>query len=316
MDSNLEIGILNFKKIIMKLLIKYVILIIVIGFFSLNLKAQKNEEKEFNCFSILIGKDATVDGSVMLAHNEDDWGNRVVNWYRVPNQNYIDAKDSITLKRGYKLAQAKETNSYLWLEIPELEFSDSYFNEYGVIITSDACKSREDKAELTGGGIGYWLRRLIIERAKTAREAVKIGGELVEQIGYASSGRTYSIADANETWMLSVVKGKHWVAQRVADNNVAIIPNYYTITNIDLKDTLNFLASADIIEYAIKRNWYNPKIDGDFNFRKAYSNQKNLQSLGNKARHWITLNALSEKQYGIDDEFPSLFRFFLQSLFH
>ncbi len=281
--------------------------------------SQTDAETEFNCFSILIGKDATQDGSVMLAHNEDDWGDRVINWYTVPKENHNLQTDSIPLKRGHKIAQIQETNSYLWLEIPELEFSDSYFNEYGLIITSNACRSREDKPELINGGIGYWLRRLLIERAKTAREAVEIAGNLIESIGYVSSGRTYCIADSNETWMLSVVQGKHWVARRIPDKHVAIIPNYYTITNVNLADTANFLGSKDLVEYAIERNWYNPETDGKFNFRKAYSNQNNLKNIGNKARLWVSINALSEKQYKIDDVFPFSFvpkkRLSLQAIF-
>lgn len=269
--------------------------------------SQSYEEKNFNCFSILIGKEATKDGSVMLAHNEDDWGDRVVNWYKVPKQFKTFEGDSIKFKRGHKIAQTAKTNAYLWLEIPELEFSDSYLNEYGVVVVSNACISREDKPELVNGGIGYWLRRLIAERAKTAREAVEIAGEMIENVGYAASGRTYSIADANETWMLSAVYGKHWVAQRIPDKHLAIIPNYYTIKNVDLSDKQNFLGSPDLIEYAMQRGWYNPNKDGEFNFRKAYSDQDNLENLGNKARYWVSINALSQKQYQLDDAFPFSF---------
>lgn len=267
--------------------------------------SQNENSNSYNCFSVLIGKKATIDGSVMLAHNEDDGGDRIVNWYKVPKKKHL-TKDSIQLKRGFKIPQVAKTNEYLWLEIPELEFSDSYFNEYGLVVASNNCRSREDQAELENGGIGYWLRRLMVERAKSAREAVLLAGNLIESIGYSASGRTYCIADSKETWMLSAVKGKHWVAQRIPDNQIAIIPNYYTITKVDLSDTKNFLGSKDLIEYAIKRGWYRPD-EGNFNFRKAYSNQNNIQSITNKARHWVSINALSKKQYGIDDEFPFSF---------
>ena len=242
----------------------------------------------------------------MLAHNEDDWGKRVVNWYNI-NEKLWNKTDSIMLKRGGIISQVSHTNSYLWLEIPELEFSDSYFSTKGLIITSNACASREDDAEINNGGIGYWLRRIMIERANTAREAVQLAGQIISEIGYASSGRTYSIADANEVWMLSVVKGKHWVARRIPDNHIAIIPNYYTIKNVDISDTINFLSSPDLISYAIKRKWYLPERDGDFNFRKAYSSEDNLKSIGNIGRHWVSLNMLSEQQYLINQEFPFSF---------
>ncbi len=274
----------------------------------------------YNCFSILAGKNTTIDGSVMLAHNEDDGGEVVVNFFKVPKRTKLKLTDSIVLRRGHKIPQTWETNAYIWFEIPGLEYSDSYMNEYGVTIASNACKSREDKPELVDGGIGYWLRRLMIERAQTAREAVELAGMLIEEIGYADSGRTYSIADKNEAWMLSVVRGKHWIAARIPDHEVAIIPNYYTITEIDLKDKRNFLGSGDIVSYAEKRGWYHPETDGAFNFRKAYSDPENLKNLDNKARHWAAINALSKTRYNIDDNFPFSFvpktKIGLKDLFH
>ncbi len=301
----------------MKLILLRASFLVFFALITISISGQ--EEGGYNCFSIAVGKEASVDGSVMLAHNEDDSGERVVNWYKVPHNKHDPLTDSISLKNGYKIAQSKETYAYLWLELPELEFSDSYMNEYGVTIASDACKSREDNPELVQGGIGYWLRRLLIERSISAKEAVRLAGQLIEKIGYSSSGRTYAISDPYETWMLAVVKGKHWVAQRVPENQVAIIPNYYTITRVNLNDKHNFMGSPDLIDYAIKRGWYNPEIDGDFNFRKAYSDPENLTSIVNRARHWVSINALSKKQYSLDEELPFSFipkeKLSLQDLF-
>lgn len=267
--------------------------------------SQETERVGFNCFSVLIGKEASIDGAVMLAHNEDDGGNRVVNWYKVPRKKH-DESEKVTLRRNNILPQESITYEYLWLEIPELEYSDSYMNEFGLVISSNACPSREDKADTEQGGIGYWLRRLMIERAKTAREAVELAGTLIENFGYADSGRTYCIADTEETWMLAVVKGKHWVAQRVPDDEVAIIPNYYTIQRVNLSNKKHFLGSNDLIDYAIKRGWYNPK-EGAFNFRKAYGESNVLNNISNKARHWVVINALSGEKYDLQDELPFSF---------
>ena len=259
----------------------------------------------FDCFSILAGREATIDGSVMFAHDEDDGGKQVVNWYKVPSLKH-SPDEVINFKNGGASVQPEKTNSYLWLEMPGMSFSDSYLNQYGVCFGSDACSSREKKGVFTDGGIGYSLRRIMAERSKTAREAVKIGGELVSNYGYTSSGRTYCIADPNEAWMLSVVNGKHWVAQRIPDKHVAVIPNYYTIGEIDLEDTLNFLGSADIVEYAIEMEWYNPD-NGPFNFREAYSSSRTLKSIGNIYRMWRGINLLSEVDYDLEDDFPFSF---------
>ncbi|GAB4330643.1 MAG: hypothetical protein Kow00127_22750 [Bacteroidales bacterium] len=263
-------------------------------------------QDHFDCFSVLVGKEASADGSVMLAHNEDDWGERLVNWYKVPgSQN--KAGETYTLKRGGIMERPATTWSFWWLEMPEMEFSDSYVNEWGVTIVSDACLSREDQPELTDGGIGYWLRRAMAMQARSAREAVKIGGALIEKYGYASSGRTYCIAGPREVWMLAAVNGKHWVAQRVPRNHVALIPNYYTITKVNLGDTMNYYGSSDLVQYAIKRGWYNPKTDGVFNFRLVYSDPGTLTNMGNLVRHASAVNLLSEKTYHVDDPIPFSF---------
>lgn len=266
-----------------------------------------SQNDQFNCFSVLVGKKATVNGAVMFAHNEDDGGKQVVNWYKVPALKHT-LREDVSLKNGGKVPQVLQTQAYLWLEMPGMNFSDSYVNESGVCVASDACASKEDKPAYTDGGIGYFLRRLIAERAHSAREAVKIGGALVSGYGYTSSGRTYCIAGPEETWMLSVVKGKHWVAERIPDDEVAIMPNYYTITKVDMKDTLNFYGSPDLIDYAVRRGWYHPDTDGTFNFRKVYGRKGSLKTRGNISREWIVLNMLSQKQYSLDDTFPFSFK--------
>jgi len=265
------------------------------------------ETDHFNCFTIVAGKEATADGSVLLAHNEDDHGRLLVNVYKVAAQEH-NKSDMITLKNGATLPQIKNTPAMLWLEIPESDFADAYMNEYGVAVTSNACPSREDKPELTKGGIGFMLRRLIAERSQTARDGVRIAGELISQFGYNASGRTYIIADAKEGWFMHIVKGKHWIARRVPDNEVAVIANYYTIGPIDLNDRKNILGSPDIISYAIHRGWYNPEKDGAFDFARAYSDPNNLTDMKNILRQWQGTNLLAAKSHKVEERFPFSFK--------
>ena len=290
------------KKLIIKLTY-FIILILSIQ----SIYAQTDRYGQFSCFSILVGKNATIDGSTILAHNEDDYGKLLVDWYKVPRLIY-DTKEEIILKKGGQIEQVNKTYSFIWLEMPGMEFSDSYMNEWDVTITSNECSSKETEGELINGGIGYYLRRIMVERAKSAKEAIKIAGEIIDSIGYLYSGRSYCIADPDQAWIMSVVKGKHWVAQRIPDDHVAIIPNYYTIEEIDLKDTVNFLGSADIVDYATQKGWYDPESGKEFNFRMAYGSPASLNSMGNIARKWHALNLLSEKQYDFSDEFPFSFK--------
>ena len=198
------------------------------------------------CFGIIAGKNATTDGYVYLGHNEDQSGEQMLNIYNVP--------------------ATPDRLAYLWFEFPGAKAGDSYVNEYGVCIASDMCRSREDKAT---GSLVYEIRTAAIQHARSAREAVHIIGSMVERYGYQDSGRSYLVADRHEGWICAVVRGRHWVAQRVPDDEIATIPNYYTIGEINLKDTLNFLGSKDIVRYARKRGWYRPRRDGAGSARRA-----------------------------------------------
>jgi len=218
-----------------------------------------------NCFSIIAGRDATVDGSVLVGHNEDESGEQMLNIYVVP---------------------ASDRNlRYIWCEFPGMEVADVYMNQFGVSIASNGCPSREDKGEFTGKGVLYEVRSAVAKYARTAREAVAIIGSMVETFGYQGSGRSYIVADPAEGWVVSVVKGKHWVAQRVPDDKVMTIPNYFVIGAVDMGDEENFACCEDLVEYAIERGWYDPAKDGEFNFARAYASEKSLKSVNNTTRH-------------------------------
>jgi len=143
------------------------------------------------CFSFVVGKDASADGCVIVAHNEDDGPPQIVNHHKVPRRTHPRGA-TVKLRNGGAVEQVQQTWAYLWSEMPGMRFSDSYVNEWGVTVTSDNCPSREDKPEISEGGIGYMLRRLVAERAPTAREGVLLAGRLVERFGYIDSGRQWS----------------------------------------------------------------------------------------------------------------------------
>jgi len=132
------------------------------------------------------------------------------------------------------------------------------------------------RGEIRDGGIGYMLRRLVAQRARTAREGMELIGRLVERFGYADSGRTYVVADPREAWLVAVVRGRRWVAQRVPDDKVVILPNVYVIGQVDLADTNNFRASSDLVSYAVSRGWFDPGQGEPFQFRKVYQRRDRL----------------------------------------
>lgn len=232
------------------------------------------------CYAVVVGSRASADGSVLVGHNEQNGGRRILNFRRIPRQRF-EKGAMVGLRRGGNLAQVRETYAFLWSENPGLEFSDSYLNERGVAVVSDGCPTREDsyqdmvsRGEIRDGGIGYMLRRLVAQRATTAKEGVQIAGKLIERFGYVDSGRTYVIADPKEAWLLAVVRGRRWVAQRVPDDAVVLLPNVHIIGEVNLDDSGNFLASQDLVDYAIKHGWFDPEGDEPFNFRKAYCHER------------------------------------------
>jgi dipeptidase len=261
---------------------------------------------DHNCSTIIVGKDASATGFVMVAHNEDDGGNQIVNFYKSPGRDN-EKGQIIRFKDGATEQQTSHSYAFLWFEMPGQDFSDTYINENGVLITSNSCPSKETFGEIVDGGIGYEFRRLIAERALSARVGVELAGQLVEKWGYNGAGRTYTIADKSEAWLFAVVRGKQWIAQRVPDDQAAFIPNYYTIKEVNLNDPDNFLASKDLVSYAERRGWYNREKDGPFNFTRVYSLERELTSMGNIGRMWMGVSLLSGNTYKKEDDFPVSF---------
>jgi dipeptidase len=242
------------------------------------------------CFTVLVGRAASADGSVMVAHNEDDRGDIVVNVRKVA-------------PRANNTAPAA---GLLWIEATTQEFADSFVNEHGVLVTSDSCPSRVAAEDYTDGGIGGALRRLIAEQATSAREAVRIAGALVEKHGYRASGRTYSIADRKEAWMMAVLRGRRWYAQRVPDDEVAVIPNHFTIRAIRTDDPENFMGSPDVVAYAKANGWYDEAADGPFDFKKAFDRPSTREPAadGNALRHWRGLGLVTGKAWDLVRAYP------------
>ena len=231
-----------------------------------------------DCFSVLVGKDASADGAVLFGHNEQNGGRRMTNYRYIPRMNH-EPGTLVTLRNGGKLPEVEETYALIWLENVGIEFSDAYFNEWGVAVASDGCGTREDpyedlvaRGDIVDGGIGYMLRRLVAQRAKTSRQGVGIAVDLLSRFGYSASGRSLVVADPNEAWILSMVRGKHWIAQRCPDDGVVLLPNVHVIgPEADLVDTESVIASPDLVEYATERGWYDPSSGKPFSFREAYN---------------------------------------------
>ena len=239
------------------------------------------ENENANCSTILVGKDASVTGKVLLGHNEDD-EDCIVQLHYVPRFKHKPGSVITFPDAKAVIPQVEETYAYYWSEVRckgGISFADGFANEHGVVVVSNACRPSKDatgceKDNREAYDMGYALRRLVAERAKTAREGVLVAAWLIETFGYFSS-RSYSIADKDEAWVVRVPKGHNYVARRVGDDEVFYIPNHYTIHEVDFTDTEHkkFYWSENVVKFAIENGWYTPAVEGDysdFDFAAAY----------------------------------------------
>lgn len=251
----------------------------------------------FACTSFIAGKNATVDGSVISIHNEDLTANTVQYVQVIPGKKF--AKDEVEyLGSGKPLPYVAQTfktiqwNSDCGVGDANLDYNlanPNYINEFGVCVWDDAMTPSDallsienNKSQLVDS---RELKRIPITRAKTAREAVQILGNLVDTYGFMRNGMCYGIADSQEGWIVEVIKGKHWVAQRVPDDMIVMRSNSLRIGVVDLSDTANFMGSSDLVSFAQEHGWYDPA-NGPFNFCQAYASPVSMTARSNTLREW------------------------------
>lgn len=240
------------------------------------------------CMTILVGKKASATGEILVGHNEDAPGRFTMQTHLVKKKR---RPHGTKIKFEPDLAEIElfdtRTNLF-WAEAKTFSenysdsaFCDFYVNGYGVVICSNNCaNSKEDNPELLNGGIGYGLRRLVAEKARSAKDALEIACNLVEKYGYASSGRSYAFSDKEEIYVMQIVHGKHYAIARVPDDEVAVIPNHYTIREPEKKSR----GYENLISYAKERGWYKES-DGAFDFSRVYQAENSFGLEKNTYRH-------------------------------
>ncbi|OQX55256.1 MAG: hypothetical protein B5M54_03180 [Candidatus Aminicenantes bacterium 4484_214] len=270
------------------------------------------------CTVIIVGKDASVDGSVMTTHTCDcgicDW-----TWRYVPAADHepgstrkiyhIDQFRSWPPREGLKWDRIKD--DFTGLEIPQvphtyayLHGAFGYMNDQQVAIgeSTIGCRRKMRNPTPTAKFDITMLTLIAMERASTAREAIKIMGTLAEKHGYGhtDSGEMLAVADPNEVWIFEIMPvgplwtpgsgkpGAVWCAQRVPDDHVSVCPNESRIGEIDLDDPDYFMASPNVVSFAVEQGFYDPNSGEPFNWKKAYSptEASAASSKGARVRLW------------------------------
>lgn len=243
-----------------------------------------------------------MDGSTMISYAADS------HWlygelYFKPQANWGD---------GSKLRVCEwDTGKYLG-EIdqePHTYKTVGNMNEHQLIIAETTFGGREGLNDPDGimdyGSLIY----ITLQRARTAREAIRIMTELTEKYGYYSAGESFSIADKNEVWIMEMVgkgsdvvngvnrnKGSVWVAIRIPDGYICSHANQSRISTFPLDDPENCIYAKDVISFARSKGWFNGK-DEEFSFCDAYCPLDFGALRGCEARAWSAFNILGKGKF-------------------
>ena len=240
------------------------------------------------CSNFIVGKKASVDGSVMCSYSADDYG---MFQYLC---HYPAAKHA---KGEMRKIFDWDSNKYHG-EIPEA--AETYnvignINEWQVTIGETTYGGREEMVDSTGimdyGSLIY----VALQRSKTAREAIKVMTTLANTYGYNSEGETFTICDPNEAWIMEMMgkgagsKGAVWVALRIPDDAICAHANQSRIGKFNMKDKKNVMYAKDVVSFARSKGWFQGK-DADFSWKMAYAKPDFSGRRFCDARAWSMLN--------------------------
>ena len=240
------------------------------------------------CSNFIVGKKASVDGSVMCSYSADDYG---------MFQNLCHYPAAKHAKGEMRKIYDWDTNKYHG-EIPEAAQTYSVIgniNEWQVTIGETTYGGREEMVDSTGimdyGSLIY----VALQRSKTAREAIKVMTTLANTYGYNSEGETFTICDPNEAWIMEMMgkgagsKGAVWVALRIPDDAVCAHANQSRIGKFNMKDKKNVMYAKDVVSFARSKGWFQGK-DADFSWKMAYAKPDFSGRRFCDARAWSMLN--------------------------
>lgn len=228
---------------------------------------------------ILVGKDASADGSVLLAHNNDLPGNIAALLQVVPGRFYSPG-EMVAFKNGLRIPRAANTHGMLIMNC-YYGFSEGdavAINRHQVAIAGGTAlkKDRNRRAmeadPMVKNGVSGYIRYIALQRAKTARECVEIIGEMYSRYGI-SYPSACGVADADEVWYIEAGGGKCWVAQRVPDNAYLATANGYRIGEVDFTDKKNFIYPPYLKEFTIRTGLWKPDKKNPFNFAAIFGGQ-------------------------------------------
>ncbi len=274
------------------------------------------------CTTILVGKKASADGSTIIARN-DDGG--------------FETKRVIVVSPKKQPRKYKSVIAHLTIDLPDdpLPYTmspnvdtaasgvwpASGINAANVGMTATETVTTNPRVlgadpyvvyqkakgakKAVPGGIGEEdLVEIVLPYIRSAREGVLRMGALLEQYGtYEANGMAFN--DADEIWWLETIGGHHWIARRVPDDRVVIMPNQFGLDNFDFEDALGEgrenLCSKDLQDF-VKKNHLDKGWDGSFNPRLAFGSRTDHDHIYNTPRAWYMARYFLPHTYSYDGE--------------
>ena len=277
------------------------------------------------CTTILVGKNASYDGSTLVARNEDS-SNGVLEPKRM-RVVHPDEQPRVYTSVLSHLTVELPDNPMRYTSVPDVVpghgiWAEAGFNELNVgmsatetLTTNERVRGADplvDYVPAKGnegedgyvpaqpGGLGEEdMVTLVLPYAKSARDGVRILGDLLERYGtYENNGIAFS--DVDEIWWLETIGGHHWIARRVPDDVYVVMPNQLGIDTFDLEDAFgaqeNYLCSADLREF-IAKNHLDLSLDGALNPRDAFGSHDDADHVYNTPRAWYMLRYLNPRTW-------------------
>lgn len=243
------------------------------------------------CTSILVGKKASLDGSIMIGRNEDSKAAWPKHFIVHPASK---TNNSIFKSKANKFECELPENALKYTATPEWTDKFGLFEEYGFNSLGVAMSATEsayanptvlsyDPFNEETGILEEAMITVVLPYIDSARAGVKLLGKLVETHGSAECNGIL-FGDQSEAWYMEIGSGHHWVAQRIPDDSYAVVSNQLAIQTVDFSDEQNFLFDSNLREFALENHLWQK--DQPFNFRRIFGTRSEMDTHYNTPRVW------------------------------